>query len=77
MMPFRDAPYGPVTIAVMTSALEAAWQEARARDLAKGPDDATRAMMASVILAAVANGERHPLRLRNLALRTVDGTGLH
>jgi hypothetical protein len=71
-MPFRDAPYGPVTIAVMTSAFEAAWQEARARDPTKGPDDANRATMVSAIIAAVANGERLPLRLRDLALRAVD-----
>ena len=76
-MPFKDATYDPETIALMTSVLEAAWQEAQARDLAKAPDDATRAMMASVILASVANGERDPLRLRNLALRAVDATGLH
>jgi hypothetical protein len=30
-MPFRDAAYDPETIALMTAALEAAWQEARER----------------------------------------------
>jgi hypothetical protein len=34
-------------------------------------------MMASAILAAVANGARDPMRLKKIALRPVDATGLH
>ena len=76
-MPFRDSVYGPGTIALMTSALEAAWQEAQARGLTTAPADEARALMASAILAAVGNGELTPNRLKNVALRAVDGTGLH
>ena len=76
-MPFRDAAYDRETISLMTSALDAAWEEAQSRGLTRTPADVARAMMASTILAAVANGERNPTRLKNLALRAVDGTGLH
>jgi hypothetical protein len=76
-MPFKDAAYDPETMALMTSVLEAAWEEAQSRGLARTPADAARAMMASTILAAVANGKRNPTRLKNLALRAVDRTGLH
>jgi hypothetical protein len=76
-MPFRDANYDPDTIALMTGAFNAAWQEAQERRLTNAPAEAARAMMASTILAAVTNGERDPRRLKNLALRAVDSTGLH
>ena len=76
-MPFRDAAYDPDTIVLMTAALEAAWHEAQERRLTKATADHARGKMASAILAAVANGERDPMRLKNYAMRSVDTTGLH
>jgi hypothetical protein len=76
-MPFRDADYDPDTIALMTGAFDTAWQEAQERRLTNAPAEAARALMVSTILAAVGNGERDPMRLKNLALRAVDTTGLH
>jgi hypothetical protein len=76
-MPFRDASYDPETMSLMTSVLEAAWHEAQERRLTTVPADHVRSAMASALLVAVANGERQPMRLKNLALRAVDKTGLH
>jgi hypothetical protein len=76
-MAFRDAAFDPDTISLMTGALETAWREAQERHLIKASADTARAMMASAILAAVSNGERNPMRLKNLAMRAVDATGLH
>ena len=74
-MPFTDLGYGPVTIALMVSVFDAAWQEAQASNFANGQAEAARATMASTILAAVVNGERIPARLKQLALRSVAGPG--
>ena len=75
-MSFTESDYGPVTIALMVSVFDAAWQEVQVDGLANGHAEAARATMASTILAAVGNGERIPARLKELALRTVAGPGL-
>jgi hypothetical protein len=76
-MPFRNVSYDPKTVALMSAALDAAWNEAQQRQLTKTTADHARSKMASAILAAVAEGERDPIRLKNYALRSVDTTGLH
>jgi hypothetical protein len=76
-MPFRDAAYDPETLALMAAALDAAWREVRSRQLTKASADHARGEMAAAIFAAVAKGERDPLRLKNCAFRSVDTTGLH
>jgi hypothetical protein len=67
-MPFAGLGYGPVTIALMTTVLQAAWDEAQVRGLVKATDDAARAAMASAILAAVREGVRDERSLKELAL---------
>jgi hypothetical protein len=71
-MPFTNAAYEPVTIALMTAAFEEAWSEAQRRGLALVSADAARDLMATTILTAVDNGERHPMRLKELALNAVE-----
>ena len=70
-MPFTHAAYGPVTIAIMTAAFEEAWTEAQSRGLVLVSADASRDLMVSTILTAVDNGERLPLRLKELSLKAV------
>ena len=72
-MPFTELGYGPVTIALMVSVFDAAWQEVQACSFSNGQDERARATMASTILAAVGNGERIPARLKELALNSVAG----
>jgi hypothetical protein len=67
-MPFSDSGHGPVTIAMMTNVLEAAWSEAQGRGLVSINDDARRSLMAAAILTEVKRGVRDERRLREVAL---------
>jgi hypothetical protein len=74
-MPFSGTAYDPETLALMTAAFEAAWSEAQAKNLTTDPPNIARTSMASTILVAVNNGERDPQRLREVALKTLNGSG--
>jgi hypothetical protein len=67
-MPFSDSGHGPVTIAMMTNVLEAAWSEALGRGLVSINDGARRSLMAAAILIEVERGVRDERRLREVAL---------
>jgi hypothetical protein len=66
--------FDPETVALMGRVCDDAWNEAQ-RWLSLAPvGDATgfRAMLALRVMAAVANGERDPQRLRLVALSALD-----
>ena len=63
--------YGPVTLALMENALEAACREAEARRLTESIDG-SRSTMASAILAAVKRGDRCEQSLKAVALKAVE-----
>ena len=64
--------YGPHKLALMTRALDAAWEEVDLAGLSKVVDPpGFRTVMEVRILAAVRDGERDPERLKELALEAV------
>ena len=72
-MPFSDTSVEPDRQSVIELAFEAAWRELRltpGRVLTSHHEIATRSELVSRILAAAAEGERDPLRLKLAALRT-------
>ena len=69
LLPIKNSNFGPVTIALMTSAFEAAWHEAQVRGLAQVAAGTARDLMVATILQAVEDGERVPVRLKGLALK--------
>ena len=72
-MPFSSTSVGPDLQPVIELAFEAAWRELRlspGRGLTSHHERATRAELARRIMAAAAEGERDPLRLKLKALRT-------
>ena len=74
-MSFTDLGYGPVTLALMESALEEALREAHARGLVREPTDDSRATMASAISEAAKSGDRCSQRLKALALEAIGRSG--
>ena len=73
-MTFPTDCYGPHKLALMTLALDAAWEEVEAtvRDK-EGRRNALRTTMALKIMAAVKEGERDLGRLTQLALEAING----
>jgi hypothetical protein len=71
-MIFPTDAYDPETLALMTKAFDAAWEEVGFA-LARGDSDpnAIRSLMAIRIMAAVRDGERDPERLKELALEAI------
>ena len=72
-MPFCSTSVEPDLQPVIELAFEAAWRELRlspGRGLTSHHERATRAELARRIMAAAAEGERDPLRLKLTALRT-------
>ena len=74
-MPFSGASYDPESLHLLTQAFEAAWREVQAANPNQTEADLAimRKMMALRIMAAANEGERDPERLKDLALRAVDG----
>jgi hypothetical protein len=66
--------YGPHKLALMTLALDAAWEEVETVIRDKGSKStALRTTMALKIMVAVKEGERDLGRLTQLALETING----
>ena len=74
-MPFSDASYDPDTLALLARAYDEAWHELQIMNfVGSGQDDAVIQKMLGIrIMAAAANGERDPDRLKLLALQAIDG----
>ena len=74
-MPFSGESYDPATLAILTRAFDAAWQEVESANVTSLINDAsnTRRIMALRIMNAAKSGERDPDRLRLLALQGIDG----
>ena len=75
-MPFPSTSYDPETLALLTRAFDAAWNEVKAATPAacrNGAMETTRKMMALRVMDAANNGERDPDRLQRLAVQAVDG----
>ena len=75
-MPFAGASYDPETLAMMTRVLDEAWHELRSVNAAADAAPTLRTTMATRIMAAVAEGEREPSKLKLLALQTIDARAL-
>ena len=73
-MTFPTDCYGPHKLALMTLAIDAAWEEVETtvRDK-EGRRNALRTTMALKIMAAVKEGERDLGRLTRLALEAING----
>ena len=72
--PFGKDGFDPETLAIMTKAFDAAWEEVGFSLAMRDVDPtAVRTMMSVRIMAAVRNGERDPERLKELALQAVAG----
>ena len=69
-MPFSRTTntYDPEAMAVLGRAFSAAWQEIRDAGAIPSDQETARAELARRILAAAADGERDPERLKRLAL---------
>ena len=67
-MPFSDAPYDPETVAILGRVFSAAWHEIKEAGAVPSDQESARADLARRILAAAADGERDPERLKRLAL---------
>ncbi len=74
MSPFSKDSFNPETLAIMTKAFDAAWEEV-GFSLAMREVDPTsvRTMMSVRIMTAVHNGERDPERLKEMAVQAVAG----
>ena len=73
-MTFPTDCYGPHKLALMTLALDAAWEEVKATVRDKECcRNALRTTMALKIMAAVKEGERDLGRLTQLALEAING----
>lgn len=67
-MPFSSTNYGPDTVAILGRAFSDAWSEIQESGSLHIDQEAGRADLARRILAAAADGERDPDRLKVLAL---------
>jgi hypothetical protein len=75
-MPFSGASYDPETLAMMTRVLEDACRELQSVNAEGALAEVVRATMALRIMAAVADGEHEPSKLKLLALNAVDARTL-
>ncbi len=71
-MPFSGASYDPETLAMMARVFDEAWQELQSVNGSAASSDMVRTTMATRIMAAVADGELEPSKLKLLALEAVD-----
>ncbi len=73
-MQLPPSSFDPETVALMGRVCDDAWSEAQSWLSLAPVGDATgfRAMLAPRVMAAVANGERDPQRLRLVALSALD-----
>ena len=71
-MPFRYCTFDPDVVALMSHALESAWEEAQARGRGAANFDADRTTMAMAILRLASNGERDAARMQEAALLVID-----
>lgn len=60
------------TLAVLTKAFSAVWDEARHQNLTAERESA-RATIASILLVAASDGERDPEQLKAIALEAIGG----
>ncbi|HEX9881609.1 MAG TPA: hypothetical protein VGA65_03790 [Hyphomicrobium sp.] len=74
-MPFSDASYDPQTLGLLMKAFDKAWHEVQSLNpgCTASQLSTTRKMMALRIMDAANKGERDPERLKDMAVRAVDG----
>lgn len=70
-MPFSETSFDPGTVATLRRVMDEVCGELQAE--AGEPDKATRTMVVIRLIAAAADGERDPRKLKHLARKAVNG----